>query len=187
MWKLHWSFIRNVEVLYSTLGYSVYGVMFHCVIVGLLGCNAMSTFGRYYHFGETNCLHLQPWTWRVYVSTCKSTQHYNPEDQHQHLHCYMNLKSHVIKLLCLWILGTRLSFSAIVGCQFKRGIFTDAIFLQCAVTSIQKCRTDIEMSSVLSPAVYTGTDSTNYVLHNVFTSFKVSTVFRKLLLLLFLA
>jgi hypothetical protein len=29
------------------------------------------------------------------VSTYKPTQHYNPADQHQHLHCHENFKSHI--------------------------------------------------------------------------------------------
>jgi hypothetical protein len=47
---------------------------------------------RYQHSGETYCLHLHSQSWRQYtgilvgmlVSTCKSTQCYNPEDKHQH-------------------------------------------------------------------------------------------------------
>jgi hypothetical protein len=31
------------------------------------------------------------------VSTYKPTWHYNPEDQHQHLHCRENLKSDIEK------------------------------------------------------------------------------------------
>jgi hypothetical protein len=39
-------------------------------------------------------LHLQG---RMLVSTYKSTRHYNPEEQHWHLHHRENLKSHAMK------------------------------------------------------------------------------------------
>jgi hypothetical protein len=43
--------------------------------------------GRYQHFGETYYLHLQPF---------RSAQHYNLEDQHQHLHYNENLRPHIL-------------------------------------------------------------------------------------------
>jgi hypothetical protein len=57
--------------------------------------------GRYQRFGQTNCLHHQDWTEdRQYIPlkcwySYKSTWRYNPEDQHWHLHCCKNLKSHI--------------------------------------------------------------------------------------------
>jgi hypothetical protein len=50
--------------------------------------------GRYQRFGETYCLLLQGLT---FVSTCKSTRRYNPEDQHRYLHRRENLKYRVLE------------------------------------------------------------------------------------------
>jgi hypothetical protein len=51
---------------------------------------------RYQH----HCLHLQPWRWRsmseMLVSVSKSTQKYNPEDQHWYLHPLENLRSCIL-------------------------------------------------------------------------------------------
>jgi hypothetical protein len=43
--------------------------------------------GRYQRFWRTYCLHIRGWC------PSMSTRHYNPDDQHQHLHRRMNLKS----------------------------------------------------------------------------------------------
>jgi hypothetical protein len=40
------------------------------------------------------------------VSTFKSTWHYNPEDQHRHLHRRENLRSRIYLLYCICILWT---------------------------------------------------------------------------------
>jgi hypothetical protein len=54
--------------------------------------------GRYQRFGGTYCLHLRGYIetvcyYKTLVSNYKSTRHYNPKDQHRHLHRRENLTS----------------------------------------------------------------------------------------------
>jgi hypothetical protein len=62
--------------------------------VGLLGCNSCGFVGRYLHFEQTYCLHLQSSMDGDNMFLVEYTWHYNPEDYDQHLHHHENLKSH---------------------------------------------------------------------------------------------